>query len=62
MVFTTQYEALLPSLSEDKAVMVRGLALPEEGAAVKVSVQDIVALENVRVTQRKRLSVVYQRR
>jgi DNA polymerase-3 subunit alpha len=28
---------------------VRGLALPEEGGATKISVQDIVALDNARV-------------
>jgi DNA polymerase-3 subunit alpha len=49
MVFTTQYERLLSALEEDKAVMVRGLALPEEGAAAKVSAQDIVPLEVARV-------------
>ncbi len=29
MVFSTQYERLLPSLMEDQAVLVRGLVLPE---------------------------------
>jgi DNA polymerase III subunit alpha len=36
-------------LEDDKAVLVRGLALPEESAATKVSVQDIVPLEVARV-------------
>src|SRR5207248_3619860 len=49
MVFSTQYERLLPALNEDKAVLVRGLVLPEENAPPKISVQDIVALENARV-------------
>jgi DNA polymerase-3 subunit alpha len=49
MAFTTQYEKVLSSLEEDKAVMVRGLALPEEGSAVKISAQDIIPLEVARV-------------
>ena len=49
LVFTTQYERLAQSLVEDQAVLVRGLALPEEGAATKVSVQDIVPLDIARV-------------
>ena len=49
MVFSTQYERLLPVLNEDQAVLVRGLVLPEENAPPKISVQDIVLLENARV-------------
>ena len=33
MVFTTTYEQVLPMLADDKAVLIRGMALPEEGAA-----------------------------
>jgi DNA polymerase III subunit alpha len=50
MVFSTQYERLMPALQEDKAVLVRGLALPEENAPPKISVQDIVPLEVARVS------------
>jgi DNA polymerase-3 subunit alpha len=49
MVFSTQYERLSPALVEDQAVLVRGLVLPEENAPPKISVQDIVPLENARV-------------
>ena len=49
MAFTTQYDRLLPSLIEDKAVLVRGLVLPEENAPPKISVQDIIPLESARV-------------
>ena len=49
LVFTTQYERLLNALTEDKAVMIRGSALPEEGAATRISVQDIIPLEVARV-------------
>jgi DNA polymerase-3 subunit alpha len=50
MVFSTQYERLMPSLTEDQAVLVRGLALPEENAPPKISVQEIVPLEVARVS------------
>ena len=50
MVFTTQYERLEKSLIEDKAVLVRGLVLPEENAPPKISVQEIVPLEVARVS------------
>ena len=45
MVFSTQYESQLAQLIEDKAVMVRGLVLPEDNVPPKISVQDIVPLE-----------------
>ncbi len=49
LVFTTSYERLAPQVVEDQAVFVRGLALPEENAATKISVQDIIPLDNVRI-------------
>jgi len=49
MVFAASYERLAPLVVEDQAVMVRGLILPEENAPPKISVQDIVPLENARV-------------
>jgi DNA polymerase-3 subunit alpha len=49
MVFSNQYERLAAEIMEDTAVRVRGLALPEEGGATKVNVQDIVALDNLRI-------------
>jgi DNA polymerase-3 subunit alpha len=36
-------------LEEDRAVLIRGTALPEEGAGTKVSVQEIVPLDVARV-------------
>ena len=57
MVFSTQYERLLPVLNEDKAVMIRGLVLPEENAPPKISVQDIVLLENARVNLPSLISI-----
>ena len=49
LVFATSYERLAPQVMEDQAVLMRGLVLPEENAAPKISVQDIVALDNARV-------------
>ncbi len=49
MVFAASYERLAPLVVEDQAVMVRGLVLPEENAAPKISVQEIVALDNARI-------------
>jgi len=49
MVFANSYERLGPQIVEDQAVLVRGLVLPEENAQPKISVQDIVALDNARV-------------
>jgi DNA polymerase-3 subunit alpha len=57
LVFASSYERLAPQIVEDEAVMVRGLALPEEGAATKVSVQDIVALDNARVDMPSVISI-----
>ncbi len=57
MVFTTQYEKLLPFLIEDKALLVRGLALPEENTAPKISVQDIIPLDVVRVPMPSLISI-----
>ena len=57
MVFTTQYDRLLTALVEDKAVLVRGLVLPEENGPPKISVQDIVPLEVARVNLPSLISI-----
>jgi DNA polymerase-3 subunit alpha len=57
MVFTTTYEQVLPMLADDKAVFIRGMALPEEGAPTKVSVKDIIPLEIVRVPMPSLISI-----
>ncbi len=49
MVFSTQFERLAPMLEEDKAMLVRGLILPEENAPPKISIQDLVPLDVARV-------------
>ena len=57
MVFSTQYERLAATLKEDQAMLVRGLVLPEESGPPKISVQDIVALENARVSLPSLISI-----
>jgi DNA polymerase-3 subunit alpha len=57
MVFTTQYDALQSLLLEDQAVLIRGGALPEEGAPTKVSVKEIVPLDVARVPLPSLISV-----
>ena len=49
MVFAQRYEELLPALKEDAAVFVRAAVLPEEGGPPKLSVQEMVKLEDARV-------------
>lgn len=49
LAFTTVYETVAPLLIEDRPVMIRGLVLPEETGPPKISIQDIVPLENARV-------------
>jgi DNA polymerase-3 subunit alpha len=49
MVFANRYEELLPELKEDAAVFVRASVLPEEGAPPKLSIQEMVFLEEARV-------------
>src|SRR5258707_9246271 len=48
MAFTNQYDRLLSALVEDKAMLVRGLVLPEDNAPPKLSIQDIIPLEFAR--------------
>ncbi|HUB79011.1 MAG TPA: DNA polymerase III subunit alpha [Bryobacteraceae bacterium] len=49
LVFATSYERLAAEVLEDQAMLVTALVLPEEGAAPKLSVQNIVSLDNARV-------------
>ncbi len=44
VIFGPSYEKLAGELKEGEAVLVRGTALPEEGAAPKVSVQEMIPL------------------
>ena len=57
MVFNTQFDRLQDVLVEDKAMLVRGIILPEENAPPKISIQDIVPLENARVNLPSLISI-----
>ena len=57
LLFTTNYERLTSLLAEDQAVLVRALVLPEENAAPKISVQDIIPLEVARVALPSLISI-----
>jgi DNA polymerase III subunit alpha len=57
LLFATNYERLAAQALEDQAVMVRGLVLPEENTAPKISVQDIVSLDNVRIDMPSVISI-----
>ncbi len=49
MVFSTQYDRLLAALVEDKAILIKGLVLPEDNAPPKISIQDLTPLDVARV-------------
>jgi len=49
LVFATRYETLQKELEADRAVLVRGKALPEEDGTVRISAQDIIPLDLARV-------------
>jgi DNA polymerase-3 subunit alpha len=57
MVFSTQFERLQNFLLEDKAMLIRGLVLPEENAPPKISVQDLIPLELARVAMPSLISI-----
>jgi DNA polymerase-3 subunit alpha len=45
MAFASVYETMTADMSDDRAVLVRGLALPEDNAPSKISVKEVVPLE-----------------
>ncbi len=49
MIFAAKYEELLPALQEDAAVFIRASVLPEEGGPPKLSIQEMIKLEDARV-------------
>ena len=57
MLFSTQFDRLQNFLVEDKAMLIRGLVLPEENAPPKISVQDLVPLELARVAMPSLISI-----
>jgi DNA polymerase III subunit alpha len=57
MVFANRYEELLSCLREDAAVLVRGSVLTEEGGPPKVSIQEMVKLEDARINVPSLISI-----
>ena len=57
MVFASRYEELLPAIKEDAAVKLTANALPEEGGPPKLSVQELVFLEDARVNMPSVISI-----
>ncbi len=57
MVFANRYEELLPALKEDTAVFVRANVLPEESGPPKLSIQEMVKLEDARVNLPSLISI-----
>jgi DNA polymerase III subunit alpha len=57
MVFANRYDDLLSALKEDAAVFIRAVVLPEEGGPPKLSIQELVNLEEARVNLPSLISV-----
>jgi DNA polymerase-3 subunit alpha len=57
MVFATKYEELLPVIKEDSAVFIRANVLPEEGGPPKLSIQEMVKLEDARINLPSLISI-----
>ncbi|MGJ5814180.1 DNA polymerase III subunit alpha [Paludibaculum fermentans] len=49
LCFATRYEHLQKEIEEDRAVLVRGKAMPEEDGTIKLNIQEIIPLELARV-------------
>lgn len=49
LLFATRYEQLQNEVAEDRPVLIRGKAMPEEDGTVKVNIHDIIPLDKVRV-------------
>jgi DNA polymerase-3 subunit alpha len=57
MVFANRYEELLSVLKEDAAVLIRAAVLPEEGGPPKLSIQEMVNLEDARINLPSLISI-----
>lgn len=49
LLFSSRYDALQGEIEQDRAVLVRGKAMPEEDGSVRINAQDIIPLEKARV-------------
>ncbi len=57
LCFATKYELLEKEIIDDRAVMVRAKALPEDDGSVKLSIQEIIPLDVARVPFPSMISV-----
>jgi DNA polymerase-3 subunit alpha len=57
MVFSNAYDQVVAELRVDTPVLVRGIALPEDGGPPKISIKDIVPLDNARVDLPRLISI-----
>jgi DNA polymerase III subunit alpha len=57
MVFPTAFESIGAKLEEDKAFLIKGKVFPEEGGPPKVSIQDLILLDEARVDFASLLSI-----
>jgi hypothetical protein len=57
MLFSTKFNELQGELAPDRAVLIKGKALPEDTGQVRISVQDIIPLEKLRVDMPSLISI-----
>ena len=57
LIFATRYETLQKEIEEDRPVLVYGKAMPEEDGSTKINVQEIVPLEQARVSLPSLISI-----
>jgi len=57
MVFSTAYDSLNNVMAEDKAFLIKGKVYPEEGGPPKISVQELIPLDEARVDLPSLLSI-----
>jgi DNA polymerase-3 subunit alpha len=55
--FASVYETMTADLAEDRAVLLRGVALPEENAPAKISVKELVPLEHASIQLPRLISI-----
>ncbi|MCC6589529.1 MAG: DNA polymerase III subunit alpha [Bryobacterales bacterium] len=57
MAFASVYDQISPELVEDRAMLIRGLALPEENAPARISVKEAVPLEKAGIQLPRLISI-----
>jgi DNA polymerase III subunit alpha len=57
MAFAKVFAEIGNDIQEDVAVLIRGMALPEEGTPARISVKEVTALSNVRVSLPRLISI-----